>query len=68
MKESNKRLLSLYGNDLELCSRVLAGEAEPTRAAFVSLSRLLSELLTQHEGALASLEKRKRSRKLKAAH
>lgn len=42
-------------------SKVLARQAEPTHELFTSMAEILAELLQQHEGALAQIEKTKRN-------
>ena len=69
--EGDKAFMEKHKDTLLQASQVLAGQLEPTRELFVGLSQVLAELLKQHEGALAQIEKTKRNadkRERKASH
>lgn len=70
-RSGDAEFMERHKETLLLTSQVLAGQAEPTRELFVALSHVLAEVLKQHEGALALLERRDRNeakRERKASH
>lgn len=59
--KGDKEWLEKHGPSLQEISKVLAGQAVPTRELFVEMAQIMAELLQQHEGALAQIEKTQRN-------
>lgn len=51
-----------YGEAMMGVSKVLAGEAEPTRKLFMEMAEIMTVVLTTLEGALAQIEKTQRNK------
>ncbi len=59
--DGNKEFIDRHGPSMVEISKVLAGQAEPTRELFIAMASILSELLAQHEGALEQIDKTRRN-------
>ncbi len=71
MKDADASFMNEHREALLEISKVLAGQAEPTRELFEAMARILAELLTQHEAALEAIRKTQRNagkRERKASH
>ncbi len=59
--DGDKAFIEAHADALVEISKVLAKQAPPTFELFEAMARILAELLTQHEGVLAQVEKTKRN-------